>query len=63
MSVARQNNLVHIFSFMKLVYMLPLVIFQNECFSYFSTKAYVVGTQKNRLNETVLLITQNTCLN
>ena len=28
---------------------------------YFSTKTYVVGTQKNRLNETVLLNTQNTC--
>ena len=27
---------------------------------YFSTKTYVVGTQKNRLNETVLLSTQNT---
>ena len=25
---------------------------------YFSTKTYVVGTQKNRLNETVLLSTQ-----
>ena len=25
----------------------------------FSAKAYVVGTQKNRLNETVLLSTQN----
>ena len=33
---------------------------KNE-FSYFSTETYVVGTQKNRLNETVLLITQNTC--
>ena len=32
-------------------------------FSYFSTKTYVVGTQKNRLNETVLLSTQNTYLN
>ena len=31
--------------------------------SYFSTKTYVVGTQKNRLNETVLLRTQNICLN
>ena len=31
--------------------------------SYFSTKTYVVGTQKNRLNETVLLSTQNTCKN
>ena len=40
----------------------------SEClienhFFYFSTKTYVVGTQKNRLNETVLLSTQNTCLN
>ena len=32
-------------------------------FSYFSTETYVVGTQKNSLNETVLLSTQNTCLN
>ena len=32
-------------------------------FSYFSTKTYVVGTQKNRLNETVLMSTQNKCLN
>ena len=29
----------------------------------FSTKTYVVGTQKNSLNEMVLLSTQNTCLN
>ena len=29
--------------------------------SYFSSKTYVVGTQKNRLNETVLLSTQNIC--
>ena len=27
----------------------------NNYFSYFSTKTYVVGTQKNRLNEKVLL--------
>ena len=27
------------------------------------TKTYVVGTQKNRLNEAVLLSTQNICLN
>ena len=27
---------------------------------YFSSKTYVVRTQKNRLNETVLLSTQNT---
>ena len=31
-------------------------------FSYFSTKTYVVGTQKNRLIETVLLSTQNIML-
>ena len=31
-------------------------------FSYFSSETYVVGTQKNRLNETVLLNTQNICL-
>ena len=30
-------------------------------FSHFSTKTYVVGTQKNRLNEMVLLSTQNIC--
>ena len=32
-------------------------------FLYFSSKTYVVGTQKNRLNETVLFSTQNTCWN
>ena len=32
-------------------------------FSYFSAKTYVVGTQKNRLNETVLLSKQNICFN
>ena len=32
-------------------------------FLYFSSKTYVVGTQKNCLDETVLLSTQNTCLN
>ena len=31
--------------------------------SYFSIKTYVVGTQKNRLNETVLFSTHNICLN
>ena len=41
--------------------------FSYECltenkFSYFSTKTYVVGTQKNRLIETVLLSIQNKCL-
>ena len=32
-------------------------------FSYFSIKTYGVGTQKNRPNGTVLLSTQNICLN
>ena len=41
----------------------PLVLSYQASWSYFSTKTYVVGTQKNRLNETVLLSTQNTCLN
>ena len=30
-------------------------------FFYFSTNTYVVGTQKNHLNEMVLLSTQNIC--
>ena len=32
-------------------------------FFYFPTKTYVVGAQKNFLNETVPLSAQNTCLN
>ena len=34
-----------------------------KIFFYFATKTYVVGTQKNHLGETVLLSTQNICLN
>ena len=41
----------------------PILLNTGKLFSYFSTKIYVVGTQKNRLNEKVLLSTQNTCLN
>ena len=33
----------------------------KKWFFYFSSKTYVVGTQKNRLDETVLLSTQNKC--
>ena len=33
----------------------------KNVFSYFSTKTYDVGTQKNRLNEMVLLSTRNIC--
>ena len=36
----------------------PLV---KSAFSYFKMKTCVVGTQKNRLTETVLLSTQNIC--
>ena len=32
-------------------------VYQKNSFSYFSIQTYVVGTQKNRLNETVLLST------
>ena len=41
----------------------PLVMsaYQKKKISYFSAKTYIVGTQKNHLNETVLLSTQNIC--
>ena len=41
---------------------LQIRVFENY-FSYFSMKTDIVCTQKNRLNEMVLLSTQNTCLN
>ena len=34
---------------------------KSNFFSFFPIKTYVVGTQKNRLIETVLLGTQNMC--
>ena len=37
-----------------------LYVSENKI-SYLSAKTYVVGTQKNRLNETVLSSTQNIC--
>ena len=37
---------------------LKLRVHIKKTISYFSTKTYVVGTQKNHLNETVLLSTQ-----
>ena len=40
---------------------LQIRVCTGKLFSYFSAKKCVVGTQKNRLNETVLLSTQNTC--
>ena len=37
-----------------------IMLYTNKKYlSYFSTKTYVVGTQKNGLNETVLLSAQN----
>ena len=40
---------------------LSLRVCTRKIIFYFSTKTYVVGTQKNRLNETILLSTQNIC--
>ena len=40
---------------------MPTFVLIKIQFSYFSTKTYVVGTQKNHLNETVLLGTHNLC--
>ena len=37
----------------------PLRVRTKNIFFYFSTKTYVVGTQNNRLNETVPFSTQN----
>ena len=41
----------------------PQIRVRNRFFSKFSTKKYVVCTQNNRLDDMVLLSTQNTCLN
>ena len=51
----QQMLIKHIYSKYK-----PLIKVRNFYF-YFLTKTYAVGTQKNRLNETVLLITKNKC--
>ena len=34
-------------------------VFSPQYFSYYSTKSYVVGTQKNRLTDTILWSTLN----
>ena len=58
---------IWIFWPMVLLPCLPMTLvknaYQKNIFIYFSTKTYVVGTQKNRLNERVLLSTQNICYN
>ena len=43
------------------IYNLVKIEQQKNNFLIFSTKTYVVGTQKNRLIEEVLLSTQNIC--
>ena len=40
---------------------LKLRVLNRKLISYFSTKTYVVGTQKNRLDEMVLFGNQNIC--
>ena len=46
------------------VYYVSLTRVRNrKNISFFSTKTYVVGTQKNRLKEMVLLSIHNICLN
>ena len=47
----------HMFSIRNKVILIPLSLIY---FSYFSITTYVVGAQKNHLNETVLLSIQNT---
>ena len=42
------------------VFMPQIRVCSLEVF-FFSTKTYVVGTQKNHFNETVLLSAQNVC--
>ena len=48
-----------IFSFLGKIRLTAFSLVPKNQFSYFSTKTYVVGTQKNRLIETVLLSNQN----
>ena len=42
---------------------LQIRVCTGKLFSLFLIQTYVVGTQKNRLNEMVLLSTQNICFN
>ena len=52
-------NLLHICAAKALTRLCTEKCVPKKYFSYFAIKTYVVGTQKNRLNETVLLSTQN----
>ena len=42
---------------------LQIIVLIENNFSYFSTKTYVMGAQKNQLNKTVVYSSQNICLN
>ena len=42
---------------------LQIRVGNGKLFFLISQQKHVAGAQKNRLNETVLLSTQNTCLN
>ena len=60
------NTFLQIFIVLKIMHTLSLLGSPPEktvIYFDFSTKTYVVGTQKNSLNETVLLSTQNISLN
>ena len=45
----------------KLMIVLSLRVSKSKIIFLFINQTYVVGTQKNRLNETVILSTQNKC--
>ena len=57
------TELIHSYYLCQVTCLRPLVnsVYRKKYFSYFSTKTYVVGSQKNRLNELVLLSPQNIC--
>ena len=67
--ISKQKAMLWVFhwggSFEHPKHMLKLMAFMiitfKKDFFYFSNKSYVVGAQKNSLNETVLLSTTNTC--
>ena len=52
---------VHLALWAELFFSLRYESIIEDHFSYFSIKTYVVGTQKNHLNEMVLLSTENKC--
>ena len=61
--VCMLRNIAPLLSLNDILASWPLVKGTKNHFSNFSIEPYVVGTQKNRLNETVLLSSQNICYN